>query len=162
MLWQPHFAERHQFTYFYSRRKQQRKERAWNYKEWYDGRGGKFCAHIAGNINLMNYFLTFVVSTDGACINEAFTSLDVWFFFYKIQIMNCLANENIYWKPINLQDTSVHVRILPTEDKSYNIGKYPTFSVFLRWWFRWRVWSCCIQWFLPGVLLGSNYGSSQY
>ena len=82
--------------------------------------------------------------------------------FDKIQIMNCLANENIYWKPINLQDTSVHVRILPTEDKSYNIGKYPTLSVFWRWWFRWRVWSCCIQWFLPGVLLGSNYGSSQF
>ena len=44
--------------------------------------------------------------------------------------MNCLANENIYWKPINLQDTSVHVRILPTEDKSYNIGKYPTLACF--------------------------------
>ena len=34
-------------------------------------------SRIAGNINLMNYFLTFVVSTDGACINEALTSLDV-------------------------------------------------------------------------------------
>ena len=39
--------------------------------------GGKHSSRIAGNINLMNYFLTFVVSTDGACINEAFTSLDV-------------------------------------------------------------------------------------
>ena len=48
-------------------------------------------------------------------------------FFYKIHKLNYLANENIYWKPINLQDPSVRVRILPTED---NIGKYPTLASF--------------------------------